>query len=65
MNALGRTARLVAAAASASLTAALFAAVVSFAEPQRSSLIAKNAEHHKRVAGPPTLQVANAGRAAP
>ncbi len=60
MNVLSRTARLIAAAASATLTTALFATVVSFAEPQRSTLIAKTADQQKVAAARATLKVADA-----
>ncbi len=60
MNTLNRAARLVAAAASAAITTALFAAVVSFAEPQRSVLIAKTTAEQQRVAARAALQVADA-----
>lgn len=51
MKPLSPITRLIAASAAAGCTSVLFAAIVSFAEPQRSLLIAKNAEHRQM---PPT-----------
>jgi hypothetical protein len=60
MNTLNRIARLLAAVAAATVTTVLFATVVSIAEPQRSELIAKNAEQQQQrlVAARAVLQVA-------
>ena len=61
MNPLSRAHRLIAAVASVTITAVLFSTVVSIAEPQRSTLIAKQAGQLQPVAaraGRATLQVA-------
>lgn len=60
MNTLSHTARLIAAATAATVTAALFATVVSFAEPQRSTLIAKSAAQKTLAAAKATVLVADA-----
>jgi hypothetical protein len=60
MNTLNRAARLIAIAVAGTVTAALFATVVSFAEPQRSSLIAKNAAQQVVTNDKVTVQVADA-----
>lgn len=60
MNTLSHTARLIAAAAAATVTAALFVTVVSFAEPQRSKLIAKNAAQQTLAAAKAKVVVADA-----
>lgn len=58
MNTLNRTARLVSATVAVALTAALFASVVSFAEPQRSTLIAKQASERTLAAASWTVRLA-------
>lgn len=60
MNTLNRTARLLAAVAATAVTAALFAGVVSLAEPQRSELIAKTAAQQSVAAAMRTVRVAAA-----
>jgi len=60
MNALNRTTRLMAVAAAATVTAALFVTVVSVAEPQRSALIAKNADAQALAAAQATVKLADA-----
>jgi len=47
MKPLTFTTRLIAIVTSAAVTAGLFATVASFAEPQRSALLAKNSEARK------------------
>lgn len=60
MNTLHRTARLIAAAAAATFTTALFSTVVAIAEPQRSALMAKNTAEQKLMAARAAVQVAQA-----
>lgn len=62
MKILTRATRIVAVAAAGIVTSALFSAVVSIAEPQRSTLIAKNAAQPQAVAAAAALRMADAGR---
>jgi hypothetical protein len=60
MNTLNCLTRIVAAAGSLAVTAMLVATVVSFAEPQRSGLMAKTAAAQKLAEAPQQLKVAGA-----
>jgi hypothetical protein len=60
MNRLNRTRRLIATAAAVTVTSVQFAAVVSLAEPLRSTLIAKNAAGQVRLAAAAALRLADA-----
>jgi len=60
MKALKHTARVISAAAAVAVTTVLFANVVSLAEPQRSTLIAKSAIRHSPAAASTTVRVATA-----
>lgn len=59
MTTLTRTTRLIAAATAAATTAALFNAVLSNAEPQRSVLIAKTQRLEKLPAAPVAVAMAS------
>jgi hypothetical protein len=60
MNALNRTARLLATAVAAILTTVLFSTVVSLAEPQRSAMTAKSSAKQALAAAKMPIRVAQA-----
>jgi hypothetical protein len=60
MNALNRTARLLATAVAAILTTVLFSTVVSLAEPQRSAITAKSPAKQALAAAKMPIRVAQA-----
>ncbi len=60
MNSPSRTHRLVAAAAAVTVTTVQFAAVVSLAEPLRSTLMARNTAAPAQVTTAPALRLADA-----